>query len=431
MNVARTAVYAAIAFALLSPACSAAEPPRPDSLSAWKVGWTRTKGGEGGQVVRVTTLDPQGPGSLGEAIAMNAPRYVVFEVGGVIDLHEKSYRIGSPFITIAGQTAPAPGITLIRGGIGISTHDVVIQHISVRPGDLGRPRKSGWEVDGLTTTTGAHDVIVDHCSVTWAVDENLSASGTRFGGDTENPNDWRNATSHRITFSNNIVAQGLSNSSHSKGEHSKGTLVHDNVTDIAIVGNLYAGNVDRNPLFKGGARGVFVNNVVSNPGRNFVHYALNPSEWGRHDYQTGRISIVGNVAIDGPRKPNLRKPSAFFGMQGGGPCEVFLEDNELPPGLTSCAANAKLKKFILRRQQPPTWPADFVALPSSAVRKHIANDVGARPWDRDPIDKRIVDDALAGKAMIIDSQSEVGGYPVRPATKKEYRPQDAAATPAR
>jgi hypothetical protein len=108
---------------------------------------------------------------------------------------------------------------------------------------------------------------------------------------------------------------------------------------------------------------------------------------------------------------------------------VFLSDNELPAGLPASAAATKAcEKFILKSQQPPTWPQGFVALPSSAVRKHIASDVGARPWDRDPIDKRIVEDALAGKAMLIDSQSQVGGYPIRPETKREYRPVPTAAT---
>jgi pectate lyase len=432
MNMFRTALCVAVIVALSSAPCLSAEPAATDPLPAHKVGWTKTRGGDGAPIVRVTTLAPQGPGSLGEAVAMTTPRYIVFEVGGVIDLQEKKYSIKSPCVTIAGQTAPSPGITLIRGGISVATHNVVIQHIAIRPGDAGRPKKSGWEVDGITTTAGACDVIVDHCSLTWAVDENLSASGTRFGKGTEDPNDWRSVTSHRITFSNNIIAQGLSDSTHSKGEHSKGTLVHDNTTDIAIVGNLYAGNVDRNPLFKGGVRAIFANNLIASPGRSYAHYALVASEWGSHTRQTGRVSLVGNVATEAPASPKVKRPSAFFVLHGDGPCEVFLSDNELPAGLPILAAGTKAcEKFILKTQQPPTWPEGFAALPSSAIRKHIAEDVGARPWDRDPIDKRIVKEALAGKAMLIDSQSQVGGYPVRPATKKEYRPADACDAPAR
>jgi pectate lyase len=385
-----------------------------DPLPARKVGWTRTKGGDGARMVRVTTLAARGPGSLGEALAMTGPRYVLFEVAGVIDLKEQSYAIQTPFITIAGETAPAPGITLIRGGINIGTHDVLIQHLCIRPGEAGRAKKSGWEIDGISTVSGAHDIIVDHCSLTWATDENLSASGDRFGGGTENPEDWRRGTSHRVTFSNNIIAQGLSHSTHAKGEHSKGSLIHDNATDIAIVGNLFAGNMERNPLFKGGACGVVVNNLVSNPGRYFVHYGLVAAEWGAHVHQTGRISIVGNVAIPGPDTRSSKAPYAFFTLHGEGPCEVFLDDNELPSGLTpSAVRDPAQRSLLLMRDRPPIWPEGLVAIRPAAVREHITRNVGARPWDRDPIDRRIVQEAITGSARIIDGESQAGGYPTR------------------
>ncbi len=132
-----------------------------------------TPGGRGGQVIRVTTLAASGPGSFVEAVRQQGPRIVVFEVGGVIDLAETTLKITEPFLTIAGQTAPAPGVTLIRGGIDIATHDVVVRHIRVRPGDGGRPRLSGNDNDPMSTVGGAHDVIVDYCSLTWATDENL------------------------------------------------------------------------------------------------------------------------------------------------------------------------------------------------------------------------------------------------------------------
>ncbi|MES2441537.1 MAG: hypothetical protein V4574_01795 [Pseudomonadota bacterium] len=107
--------------------------------------------------------------------------------------------------------------------------------------------------------TPAHDVIVDHCPFARATDENLPASGLRFGGG-ETVEAWRARTSRRISFTSNIVAEGLSHSSHAKGEHSKGSLIHDNVTDVLIAGNLYAHNYERNQLFKGGAHAASANN---------------------------------------------------------------------------------------------------------------------------------------------------------------------------
>src|SRR6266567_5223575 len=84
-------------------------------------------------VLRVTTLEADGAGSLREALDDARPRIVVFEVGGVIDLEGGSLNVRSPHLIVAGQTAPDPGITLIRGGLTVETYDVKIQHIAVRP----------------------------------------------------------------------------------------------------------------------------------------------------------------------------------------------------------------------------------------------------------------------------------------------------------
>src|SRR6187397_2334184 len=91
-------------------------------------GWAaHTPGGRGGKIIRVTNLNASGAGSLREAIETQGPRTVVFEVGGAIDLGREDIEIKEPFLTIAGQTAPSPGVTLIRGGVDIRAHDVVIR----------------------------------------------------------------------------------------------------------------------------------------------------------------------------------------------------------------------------------------------------------------------------------------------------------------
>jgi len=151
-----------------------------------------TQGGRGGKIIRVTTLAADGPGSFVEAIHAKGPRIVVFEVGGVIDLQQHELKITEPFLTIAGQTAPSPGITLVRTGIDLATHDVIMQHVRIRVGTAGAAKRAGWEPDAFSTIN-AWNVIVDHCSLTWAIDENLSASGPRFTGKT--PDDWRKAVS--------------------------------------------------------------------------------------------------------------------------------------------------------------------------------------------------------------------------------------------
>lgn len=254
-------------------------------------GWTtEVIGGLGGKVIQVTNLDKSGVGSLRAAIAAEGSRVIVFEVGGVIDLDGKTLKVNNPYLTIAGQTAPSPGITLAGGSLKVQTRDVVVQHLRIRPGAFGRDK--GWAPDGLSTRS-AHNIIIDHCSISWAVDENLSASGPRFEGN--DPNEWRENTSHNITFSNNIVAEALGNLTHPEGSHSKGTLIHDNVANVLIYRNLYASNQRRNPRFKGGTRGVVVNNMVVNPGKDALRYGLNPKEWSGKQLQRGQLSIVGNV----------------------------------------------------------------------------------------------------------------------------------------
>ena len=88
-----------------------------------------TKGGRGGVVYEVTNLNDAGPGSLRAAVEAKGPRTVIFRVSGTITL-ASALKISNPYITIAGQTAPSPGIMLGKGhGIQIYTHDVLVQHI--------------------------------------------------------------------------------------------------------------------------------------------------------------------------------------------------------------------------------------------------------------------------------------------------------------
>ena len=59
------------------------------------------------------------------------------------------------FITIAGHTAPSPGITLIKTGVNIRTHDVIVCHIGIRTGADGQAKRSGWDPDALATVSAA------------------------------------------------------------------------------------------------------------------------------------------------------------------------------------------------------------------------------------------------------------------------------------
>ncbi len=379
------------------------------STSADQLG-AQTEGGRGGRILRVTNLAARGAGSLHAAVEEAGRRIVMFEVGGVIDLAGQRITIREPLLTIVGDSAPSPGITLIRGGIRVETHDVVVQHLRVRPGEAGHEKQSGWEVDGITTAgADAHDIVIDHCSISWATDENLTASGPRFqGADVE---EWRRGTSRRITFSHNIVAEGLSRSTHGKGEHSKGTLIHDNVTGVLITGNLYAHNVQRNPFFKGGATGVVVNNVIYNPGSKAVHYALRADEWGERTFQTGSIAVLGNVLKLGPdSEPQL----PFVLIEGDGPVELFEADNLV---VDQSGREVEPAELVLdpgghwRRLPENPWSDCLIHRPASETLDWVVREAGARPWDRDATDERIIRNLRLGAGNIIDSEEQVGGYP--------------------
>jgi len=364
-----------------------------------------TPAGRGGRVIRVTSLEAAGLGTLREALEATGPRIVVFEVGGIIDLGRKNLEIREPFVTIAGETAPSPGITIIRGGITIHGHDVLIRHIRVRPGDAEQPKKSGWEPE--VTTSAAYNVVVDHCSVSWALDENLSASGPRYSGP--------QATSHDVTFSNCILAEGLYDASHSKGVHSMGTLVHDNCTNIAIIGNLYAHNNQRNPYFKALTTGVVVNNVIYNPGTRAITVDFPDSEWVRRSKPAnGRVAVVGNVMIRGA---NTRPGLEMVGRKG----DVYLKDNLAVDSPLTAGA-------LILLDEPPVWPEGLVALPAEKTVAYVTRHAGARPKDRDPVDLRILRDFEQRKGKFVNSQEEVGGYPQAATTRRKLEiPRDVDA----
>lgn len=373
-------------------------------------GWADTMGGDGGPVMEVTTLAATGKGSISEALGAKGPRTIVFKVAGTIDLNGRVLRIANPQVTVAGETAPSPGITFTKGGISISADDVILRHLRVRCGENGREKKSGWEVDGIATNAAAN-VIVDHCSIAWATDENLSASGPRFEGGT--PEEWRQNTSRKITFSHCIIAEGLKNSTHAKGVHSMGSLIHDNTSDVLIYGNLYISNNDRNPVFKGGARGAVVNNLVHNPGLYALTLSMVTKEWEGREPQRAMISVAGNVM----RRGQDSNRQGFSRLRG--PCDVWYSDNLLldrdgtpmapridfldPKGKESDAETIGVRLL----DKVPVWPQGLVAKPSAETTEWVLANAGARPWDRDATDKRLLEEARTGGGKIIDSEPEV------------------------
>lgn len=415
----RCIAMVALATATIMPGTAEAADQNQKIAFPGAVGWAaQTPGGRGGRIIRVTTLAADGPGSFKAALEAKGPRIIVFEVAGVIDMQRKSLKIVEPYVTIAGQTAPSPGITLIRTGIDIATHDVVMRHIRVRTGDDGDAPLSGWEADALSTIA-ASNVIIDHCTFTWGVDENMSASGPRFTG--SGPQQWRAGTSHDITFSYNLAAEGLANSSHPKGEHSKGTLIHDNASGILIYRNLYAHNLERNPLLKGGVQAELVNNIIYDPGERAVHYNLMALEWAGYPYENGKLTALGNVLRGG----TSTAPGLPFLMLGGdGDLEYHGRDNlavdRFGKPLPAFGRYGETKAKLIETATPPVAWTGLDVLPARDVETHVLAQAGARPWDRDSHDVRVLFFVAEGRGGIIDSEKEVGGFPKLEATRAPF-----------
>lgn len=358
-------------------------------------------------MVRVTSLAAHGAGSLAEALDGIGARVVEFAVAGVVDLGGRSLKIARPNVTIAGETASSPGLTLVNGGLSISTHDVILRHIRMRSGDGTSVRKREGLFDGISTGHGAHDVIVDHCSISWASDENLSASGPRFEGST--PDEWRRNTSHRITFAHNLIGEGINET------NTKGTLVHDNATDVAIIGNLYVSHDDRHPLFKGGVRAAAVNNFIYNPGKRVMQYGFVPAQWKGRTLQRAELIMVGNVARKGP---SSHAEMVFFEVWPSyGPCDIYLKDNlflgadgaalSSSPGFRDKSRKlgplqpAEGMRFV---ESPSNWPPRLKALPATEAAEWVLRNAGARPWERDSTDRRMIEEIRQGAGRIIRSQ---------------------------
>jgi hypothetical protein len=357
---------------------------------------TDTPAGRGGRILRVTNLNDSGPGSLRAAVAVAEARIVVFEVSGAIKLN-KTITIRNPYITIAGQTAPAPGIMLKGAGLTIVTHDVLVQHLAIRVGD-GSTGPAPDDRDGLQILAGpdwdTRRVVVDHLSISWAIDENQSS----WGG----PQD--------ITISNSIISEALYNSLHSKGPHSMGTLIGDNSIRFSMIGNLLAHNHDRHPLIKGGATAAIINNVMYNGGAPWWMFI-------NDDYNSGAAlaSVVGNVLIAGVNTPSTAKPFLVMRTAKSG-TQVYLADNIAPVSQFLHYETS----FNPQVTTAPLWPKGLTALGSASVVNSVLTKAGSRPAERDAVDKRIINDVKNRTGSRINSQRDVGGWPNYPMNTRTF-----------
>jgi hypothetical protein len=348
-----------------------------------------TAAGRGGAVHRVTTLAADGAGSLKACVDASGPRVCVFEVSGMIRLPD-DLTLRNPYLTIAGQTAPSPGITLRGAGILVKTSNVLIQHLHVRPGDDagGEPpiNRDGLKISGPPDTTPISNIVVDHCSFTWSTDEVASAW-----------TQWNN-----ITLINNIFAEPLHDSIHPEGRHGFGVLIGPVNGNATLAGNLLASMQSRNPM-TAATRTAIVNNVVYNWGNTAV-------DLQSHGLVT-QNSVVGNVFLRGPDTSSDAAPIGLRAdatrLRSG--ARVFLLDNHgaestSDPWSLAGAIYGSLTLANFRSTAPVAWPTGMTTLPTSnnVVLNRVLKNAGARPADRDSVDTRIVQQVRDRTGRIIN-----------------------------
>ena len=360
---------------------------------------SHTPGGRGGKLIPVVNLNDSGPGSLRAACGAQGPRIVIFLVGGIIDL-KSALTVNHPFLTLAGQTAPGDGVCLRGYQLKVRTHDVIIRNLRSRPGAV-----SGQEEDAIGVDSGSYDVILDHCSATWAVDENLSPSGSI----------------SNITVQWCIIAEGLNHSIHHKGAHSYGSLVRA-VGGLSLHHNLWAHNNGRNPRL-GDQYGKppyptfdVRNNVVYNYG------AVCSGMTGDHL----DVNYVANYIRPGPDSQRKRGVIVFTDTADA---KYYVDGNVVEGNQLVTKENGALfdrtefkGKKLVTRQPKPFAVAEVSTVVAAVAFKEVLEKCGATLPVRDVVDRRIIQSVREGTGHIIDSPSEVGGWPEY---RSEAPPQDS------
>lgn len=358
------------------------------------------KGGREGKVIYVTNLNDSGPGSLRWAVEQEGPRTVVFGVSGTIELNSR-LNIDKPYITIAGQTAPGDGICLKGETVQINTHDVIIRYIRVRLGDSSHGQGSLQGKDAISISKG-HDIIVDHCSSSWSLDEILSAS-------------TRNPTLTRVTVQWCYITEALNPDNHGFGSLIRGT----GGAKYSFLHNLYAhnrgrnprpGNYDSNPHDKDpqGLLLDFRNNVIYNWG-------------GEHaGYNADKVSVTQLNFVDNYLIPGADSKATGIAYSEGSPYNRgYFAGNyyngKLPDNSWSQVkfpGSWTPEQISAYKQNKPLETGPIRTEDAESAYKRVLETGGATLPKRDAVDARIVKDVRNRSGKIIQSQNEVGGWPV-------------------
>lgn len=341
-------------------------------------------------------------GSLLECVNYTPPantgKIILFEVSGYIgsNIARTTYRVDDQYVIIMGQTAPSPGVTVKNCNFDITNSDILLQHLRFRhPYDMD----SGGQVIRVGTSQhgrgyyNVQNVVVDHVSVSWGAEANLLVCNYYHssGGVTKN-----------VTVSNCISGEGLKYGSTNYG---KGSQASQQTENVAYIKNLFIHNWKRNPYTRSKAV-VVVNDFVYNHGNEDPHLI-------NADQHTAKLSYVGNMIKQGPwRNSTGNYIASLKNIENKGRgSELYTYDNRLDRindsedyHQTDASDWSHVRQYegvdyesnMKVTSSPPIWPTGLVAMPSNEVEESVLANAGARPADRDPVDKRLINDVVNG-----------------------------------
>jgi pectate lyase len=367
-------------------------------------------GGRGGKVIEVTSLEDSGPGTYRAACEAEVPRTVIFKVAGIVKL-SKPVAINYPYITIAGQTAPGDGVCIAGETTLINTHDVIIRYMRFRRGSLERP-------DDALGGQPLRNIIVDHCSVSWGLDENLSIY--RHMGAVPGVEMPKKLGTENVTIQWCISSEALNKNDHAFGGTQGGT-------NASIHHNLYACNTARNPNIGFGDGVDWRNNVLFNWG----HRSVDGGD------ATSTINIVNNYYRPGPAtKQNVvhricRPQHLVWTSAPGAHPRWYVAGNYVVGAPDVTADNTKGVDYD--PVPKGTDPAEYEHLMQNALTKVewkaapvvtqtaekayelVLAGAGATLPVRDAVDVRVIESVKTGKPTfangIVVTVDDVVGYP--------------------
>jgi pectate lyase len=290
--------------------------PGAEGFGAHATGGRGVISGTGtGDVYTVTNLNTSGAGSLADGIA-TAPaggRTIVFAVSGYIPVPSSNLRITRNKITIAGQTAPGDGIGLRNGTFRISADDIVIRHVRFRHG------KNGSGGDCVDLDSGCQNAVLDHISMAFSTDENISS----FGSPPEN-----------LTLQWSVNSWGLQT-------HSAGGLWDQN--HATCHHTLWAHNHTRNPKSRPNGLLEWVNNVTFDWNIGFIMGDSNtPAAWKANVINSYFLCPPGNLRSQALQKGWLDRNASTATVFSTAP--------------TRATPSSRAASSIPPRSYPPTTP---------------------------------------------------------------------------